>query len=500
MANLTSNIRPGRSANIQDPTSNIHLGHWPFFVVFILLGILFFTTIRDGHDWGGDFSIYVQEARNLAEHKAFDESSYIPTMESMRSQPAAYPPVPALILAPIYAAAGLNYKAFKTALTISLWLSVPFYYVLGRRRGFPPEVAALTCLVFGLSPLVMTVKQTIGSDSVFLFFAGMTLLVLDEIYRRGWDERYALMAGTATACLLMLCYLTRVTGLALIIGFTGYELRRARGLRRFGVVAIVLTGIAVAVYTKFVFHVDRQYGSQFVFQSGVYAANALEYLRVPVAFWGAVPRLVRYPLSAVTVVLGGIGFLRALSKATIAEFYFVTWVAVLIPYWVNNIRYMLPLLPLVLIYAAEGLLIVAHSLLRPGLPRKAVLVTCGVAVICASAVNMRAIETGPIREGIEKPSFGEVCAFLRRQPANALILSWNPRVFAFYTGKPSALYPQTAAPASFEREILSRGPVFLVFYNHELDRQKLTPYLSQARPTVVFKNQDFQVFAIPKIL
>jgi hypothetical protein len=471
--------------------------HWPFLVVFILLGILFFTTIRDGHDWGGDFSVYVQEARNLAEHRAFDESSYVPTVESMRSQPAVYPPLPALILAPIYAADGLNYKAFKTALTISLWLSAPFYYVLGRRRGLPPEVAALTCLVFGLSPLVMTIKQTIGSDSVFLFFSGMTLLVIDEIYRRGWDERYALMAGAVTACLLMLCYLTRATGLALMIGFTGYELWRARRLRRFGVVAIVLTGIAVVIYTKFVFHVDRQYGSQFVFQPGVYAANALEYLRAPVAFWEAAPRLVRYPLSAMAVVLGGIGFLRALSKATIAEFYFVTWVAVLIPYWVNNIRYMLPLLPLVLIYAAEGLLFVTHSLLRPGLPRKAVLVTCGVAVLCASAVNMRVIETGPIREGIEKPSFAEVCSFLRRQtPANALILSWNPRVFAFYTRRPSALYPQAAPLASFDREIAGAGPVFLVFYNHELDRTKLTPYLHQFRPPSLFKNQDFQVFAI----
>ena len=476
------------------------LRHWAFAVVFILLGILFFTTIRDGHDWGGDFSIYVQEARNIADHRAFNQSSYVPTMESMRNHPAVYPPMTALLLAPIYAIDGLNYKAFKTTLTMLLWLSTTFYYVLGLRHGLPPGVAALLVLVFGLSPLVMAVKQTVGSDSAFLFFAGLTLVVLDEIYRRGWDERYSLLAGSVTACLLILCYLTRAIGLALIVGFVGYEIWRVRRLRRFGLVAMGLTAIVLIVYATFVFHLGRQYGTQFVFQPRVYAANALEYLRTPAALWGAAPRLVRYPLSAAVIVLGVIGFIRSFSKATVAEFYFIAWMAVLIPYWVSDMRYMLPLLPLVLIYAASGLLLVANNLLLSGLSRKVFLVTCGVAVVASSAVNVRAVETGPIREGIAKPTFGEVCAFLRSQtPANSLILSWNPRVFALYTGKQSALYPQSSTPADFDRDIPRQGPIFLVFYNHELDREKLTPYLSQTGPRIVFDNKEFLVFAISTV-
>jgi hypothetical protein len=379
-------------------------------------------------------------------------------------------------------------------------LSTAFYYVLGLRHGLPPGVAAVLVLVFGLSPLVMAVKQTVGSDSAFLFFAGLTLVALDEIYRRGWDERHAFLAGSLTACLLILSYLTRATGLALIVGFVGYELWRVRRLRRFGVVAIGLTAIVLTVYSTFVFHLGQQYGSQFLFQPRVYATNALEYLRTPGALWGAAPRLVRYALSAAAVVLGGIGFIRCFSKATVAEYYFVAWLAVLIPYWVSDMRYMLPLLPLLLIYAAGGLLLVANNLLRSSLPRKVLLVTCGVAVVATSAVNVRAIETGPIREGIAKQTFGEVCEFLRRQtPANSLILSWNPRVFALYTGKQSALYPQRSTPADFDRDLPRQGPLFLVFYNHELDRERLTPYLSQAGPRIVFDNGDFRVFAISEV-
>src|SRR5262249_29372079 len=93
-----------------------------------------------------------------------------------------------------------------------------------------------------------------------------------------------------------------------------------------------------------------------------------------------------------------------------------------------------------------------------------------------------------------------VCSFLRsRTSDDALILSWNPRVFAFYAGRHSALYPQKAAPAEFDLEIPVSGPVYLVYYNHELDREKLTPYLDQSHPPLVFKNVDFQVFALPKL-
>src|SRR6267378_259209 len=104
--------------------------HSAFLFVFLLLGIIFFGTVQDGHDWGGDFSIYILQARNFTEHRAFDQNSYVPTVESMVNHPAIYPPLPSLILAPVYAAAGLNYRAFKYTLIAFLWLSLPFYYAL----------------------------------------------------------------------------------------------------------------------------------------------------------------------------------------------------------------------------------------------------------------------------------------------------------------------------------------------------------------------------------
>ena len=474
--------------------------HWAFLLAFLLLGTVFFGTVRDGHDWGGDFSIYLLQARNFAEHTPFDQNSYVPTEESTISHPAVYPPLPSLILAPVYATAGLNYRAFKYTLIAFLWLSLPLYYALACRRGLHPLAAAAILLSFGLSSLVLSIKEMVGSDSVFLFFSGAILLFLDLAYQRGWDQRLPLFAGGVTALLLLLCYLSRVTGLALIGAFAIYEFWRARRPRKFGVIAILLTAAGMIVYTRIATHAGQQYNTQFPFQPRAYLDHALFYLRTPAALWADAPALVRYTLATLTLALLLVGGMRQFRQPTVAEFYVVLWIAVLIVYSSENMRYVMPLMPLLLIYAMLGLVYLVSRLRIPDRSRRLVLAMYCLVMVSASAFNLRAIETNGISEGISQKSFAEVCSFLRQQtPADALILSWNPRVFALYTDKPSALYPQTGDLSDFEARIPRRGPAFLVYYDRDLDRRKLTPYLLQAGPRLhlVFDNGDFRVYALP---
>jgi hypothetical protein len=474
--------------------------HWAFLLVFLLLGIIFFGTVRDGHDWGGDFSIYILQARNFAEHRAFDRNSYVPTAESMVSHPGVYPPLPSLILAPVYAAAGLNYRALKDTLIAFLWFSLPLYYALACRRGLHPLAAAAMLLIFGLSPLVLSLKESIGSDSVFLFITGATLLFLDVVYQRGWDAQHPFSAGVMTAVLLMLCYLCRATGLAVVGGFAIYEFWRARRLRVFGLIAIVLTAAAIVVYTRIIFHVGQQYNTQFPFQPRAYLEHALFYLRTPAALWAGSPAILRYPIALIMLCFLVVGAIRQLRQPTIVEPYVALSIAVPIVYITPNMRYMMPLIPFLLIYAVLGMVYVLSQVALLDRSRRLVLAACGLVAVAASAFNLRTIETSAISEGINQKSFVEVCSFLKQQtPADALVLSWNPRVFALYTDKASALYPQAGGPGDFEASIPHGGPAFLVYYNRDLDRQKLTQYLAQAAPRlqVVFDNGDFRVYKLP---
>lgn len=53
---------------------------WMFPAVLILLSIncvFFSATLRKGQDWGGDFAMYIHEAKNIAEGSHYAKSGYI---------------------------------------------------------------------------------------------------------------------------------------------------------------------------------------------------------------------------------------------------------------------------------------------------------------------------------------------------------------------------------------------------------------------------------------
>jgi hypothetical protein len=209
--------------------------------------------------------------------------------------------------------------------------------------------------------------------------------------------------------------------------------------------------------------------------------------------WGGAPALLRYLLAALTLGLAIAGFARRLRAPEITEAYVLVSAAVLIAYSTADTRYALPLLPLLLLYAAEGLVWAARG-------RRTVLAAIAAVALFASACNVRAMETGPISEGVAKPSFASVCAFLRENTsADALLLSWNPRVFGLYTGRRSALYPQTADPAEFDAQMLPASRYALIYHEDDFNRELLKPYLERAggRWRLVFNTGDFRVYFRP---
>ena len=461
--------------------------HGPFIVVFVLLGLLYFSTIRPGHDWGGDFSVYIAQARQFATGIPY---SFVATEESARAHgPGIYPPLTGLVLAPVYAIRGLDYVALKAVLVAFLWLSLPLYYFVFVHRGLPPLAAAWAIAVFGLSSIVLELKDWVVSDSLALFVSGGALLFIETAYRKGWDSSRPVLASAGTVALLFLSYLTRATALCLVLAFVIFEFLRARRIRLYGALTIAAFAVAFVVYGTLIFDPGQQYGSQFQFRPRAYLGNALYYIRAPGAFWGGAPAFVRYLLAAGVLVLSGFAYARRSIRPGVAELYVLIFAALLIAYSSGRgVRYALPILPLVLMYAAEGLLRLLGS-------RAAVV--CAAAVLVMSVFNLRTLEAGVVRVGVAQASFAEVCGFLRnRTPADAVILSWNPRVLALYTDKRSALHPLTDDPHTFDARTPSGGRTFLVVYEGQPQRQRVETVLERSglRWALVFRNSDFRVY------
>jgi hypothetical protein len=468
-------------------------------LLVVLLGGVYVATYRPGHDWGGDFALYLLQARNLARGTPYHDTGYIVDRTTATYvSPAMYPPVFPLVLAPVYRHYGLDYRAFKILVVSTLLLAVVFYYVLGRLQGLSPLLSASAVAIFALSGLVLWLNQSVLSESTHMLFASASLVLITMTYRRGWDRSRPFLSGAAIVVLILLAYGTRTIAIALPLSFLCFEVWHARRIRPFAIgvgAALLAAGL---VYSACVYD-GRAYGDQFSFTPALYVRNALHYLRTPAVLWAAAPKVIRWILYVVALLVAGGEFTRRLRRPGVVEFYAVISLLPLILYSSGcGDRYLISVLPLFCIYLMSGLDALAGW--RFPVRRHAVVIGCLVALAAVSALNVRAADRAPILEGVEKPTFVDVCAWIRQHlPADATLLSWNPRVLALYTDRPSAWSAQTRTVTEFNERLKDlRVSYVLVYESEEANRSWLVPHV-QAQPErfqPVYRNPDFAVYRV----
>ena len=152
--------------------------------VIVVLAGFYLTTLRSGHEWGDDFSLYVAHARNVVEGRPYADTGYVYNPYFPSLSPRTYPPIFPLLLAPVYAVFGLNLAAMKILVVL---LFAAFLGVLAmtlRPRLSPPLVAGCL-LVVGLNPFLWQHKDRLLSEVPFLLFAYLALYCLDRALDAG---------------------------------------------------------------------------------------------------------------------------------------------------------------------------------------------------------------------------------------------------------------------------------------------------------------------------
>src|SRR4030067_807201 len=96
-------------------------------LLILAIGLFYFMTIRDGHDWGGDFAMYIHHAKNIVEGEKYSDTGYVYNPDNPIS-PRTYPPIFPILLTPVYKLYGLDLNLMKAEVIIfSLsWLYLIF--------------------------------------------------------------------------------------------------------------------------------------------------------------------------------------------------------------------------------------------------------------------------------------------------------------------------------------------------------------------------------------
>ncbi len=334
---------------------------------------------------GGDNASYIILSESIFRRGDGYSDTIVPGPPQPHTQyPFGYP----LLLAPLVLLFGRSYIVLKLLSVSFSVLSVLAFIRLSRRLYQTPLHWAALALAFALNPLVIDYSHWILSEISFLLFS---LLALNLFFRSEDDPRPGRWFWLSLGSIVFVYYL-RSIGITLIgAAFLSYVIwTRWRK-------AIVFAGGAAVLFlpwfirNKLVRGDVTPYLNQFLMknvydpESGLVGLSGMarrvvdnvwiySWRELPRVFLGSESELTFNPvirsfglLLAVVLLVGLIRHL--VHRPRILEIYFIfNMIAVLLfEEVVSDVRYLLPLAPIILYYLFDGMTVLAGKLVRPRL-------------------------------------------------------------------------------------------------------------------------------------
>jgi hypothetical protein len=471
------------------------------FVIILCVGLFFILTLRQGHQWGDDFAMYLLHTRNLAEGLPYS-TGYFYNPAEPHMGPPAYPPLFPLVLLPFYKLAGLNYTALKAAVILTflvfLWA---MYLVSSRYLTWGWRIVFL--ILIGFQPYLWNMRNDIVSDIPFLMFLYLALALGEHFSDLGDKRKPPLWTAVLLGVVLSLPYCTRNVGLAIIPAFLLYDVLKRRRVTLFACIAAA-TAVLLAVLEGKVMKTTGGYAGLFHLTPGWMVHNSILYVKAARVFLvNGFSNLFSYGVFAIALLLTGWGALVQLRRGVhLLELFALVYLPLIAAFSVPGLqRYLLPVLPLFFIYILTGLQSAMDAL--PAL-RKPIAAAALVLIFLTYAGAYAKSERGPFHEGVNDPYFLEACRYLREHGSPSdIVIFRKPRVLALLTGLQGAVYDTTGTPEvirGFVHQIHARY-IMLAAVPHEdfeADTHNLLPAVEryQGALTEVFANPHFRIFAL----
>jgi 4-amino-4-deoxy-L-arabinose transferase-like glycosyltransferase len=405
----------------------------------LLLGLFHLATLRPGHDWGDDFSLYVAHARNLAEGRPYADTGYIYNPHFPVLSPRTYPPVFPILLVPVYQLFGMNLMAMKAFLVL-LFMAFLAVLALLLYRHLPVPYAVGCLWLVGLNPFIWQHKDRLLSEVPFMLFAYLALFFMDcAVDADGPRQRgQRLLWGLLSGVTAYLAFGTRTVGVVLLPALFVCQFARFRRLSLLSLWALLPFGVLVLLQ-KMLLPTDASYLDQLEFDLGLFAQVGVDLVKAMGMFFdNGYLGSVRLGLFCCLLLLAGVGFVDRMRERQAPHAFFAIFSFLLLVFWPYadwQRRYLMPILPLFFYYACEGLrrLGTFPHLIRVEKPVALALV---VAVVGSYGACYTRMEIGPIRQGVGSPEATALFDFVRTQThPDDVFLFQKPRALALFTGR-----------------------------------------------------------------
>ena len=487
--------------------------------ISILAAILFFSfTLRKGHNWGGDFAIYLKEAYNLAHGIPYQNTGVFPNPYNPYISGYCPPGFP-LLLAPFVRLWGIDLQSLEYyKILVIIVFAIGVYFVYKVFSFFSDETAAFWTAFFTLFHFfVFVFKENILSD--FSFFTGVYCFLWLHLRFPSWRflPKYLV---------LLWVILIRTAGWTLLLALLLSEWKKipfkkllyATGL--FAAIVIIYFAFAkpegIEVYLRSVktyprtlqqFTVGPWYALEHLSWKEVLIFKAKE-LVSQFVYYGLMgfenaSFLFRWlwRLIAIALTIWGVRQLRQHSIYV----YFIGLYALLIWLWpVTDKRYFLPLLPFMLWTCLHW----GFTYLKK---MRWIIVAAFIAFYIGPYTAYFKNFTPYLPEGIHQQTFQDLITFLKRQPQKRIVF-FKPETIALFTHHQATTFPWEAPQLKYHQWYIEKQIDYWIFY-HRGTHFQCTPtigsnyflclYLLWAKEQgwqwkEVYKNEHFSVYSLMK--
>jgi hypothetical protein len=479
--------------------------------LILLAGAWHIATLRPGHEWGDDFALYLGHARNLAEGIPYADTGYIYNPAYPSLSPRTYPPILPVLAAPVYRLFGLEMRPYKVLLA-GLFMLFLLAVFLGTRRELPPAAVAGLIVLLGAHPFLWDIKDRIHSETPFLLFLMTAFALLARLREGGLSVQWRIGLSALAGGFVYLMVGTRTIGVVIVPCVVLQDcLREARGAEVFSwrawrwpslVSAAALSVFAVGMAVqKTLLVVEGSYLDQLVLDPQLFLRTFVSVIKNLGMFLdNAHSDLARRVLYLLIAAPALVGYLRCIGRGPTAREIFVpVYVGVMTfwPYTEWNLRYLLPLLPLFLIYFWHGLVVLGEKVRVPVVAPVGAVLT--LAVLVSYIGKYTELSFGPL-PGIAREEAQQLFDYVRREtPRDAVFLFQRPRALALFTGRHASAHQTPVSDGELWQYLDHiRASYVVVGTPWEESRIVLDGFAARSpdRLREVFHNSQFTIYQI----
>lgn len=461
-----------------------------------LLAPSFLINNIESHDWGGDFAMYIKQAQNIVDGVPQTDNKYIFNEENAVLGPKTYPIGFPLLLAPVYGVHCNDISSFIDFMAVLAVLFGLLVFVLLRDRTHW-VFALIISLGTTYHTTILFFKREVMADIPFALFALLALFAIDK--KKWW------LAGIS----LLLAVLTKSVGLSLLFagGFL-FFLKHPR-LKEQSVVNLIRQPLFVLIavvsagfflFNSVLFETASSGGYSSVwseFDAATVISNNLnyywEFLR-----WFLFDSISEKPVGSVAtgvfLTLSFLGWAIASFKHRGAfEVWFPLYIIILLayPYHASGLRFLLPIIPLLFLYAAT----VLNSINRPF--RKVAVLAAAIPFLFTYQRSADLIKDWP--KSVDGPQSANAVAMFdfvkgKTEPESAILFN-KPRVLALYTDRASIGNGRYQSQESLINQLDSIPVNYLIhadaLWNPDLDTLLME---QKTRTELLYDSAGFKVY------